>query len=867
MTTQALQVYYTSCKKGLSGYAGFQTRAESSGINLIERREIEAAGLYQAPRNLPPEPDPGTIAEQFPKVFKTVTLSSGRTAIVRSCYSGRDYSGRWGNYFAHTLVLDGGLDGRWPIDAYGWRRWVEILPSGAEEREPEPLPPVSMGDVAAGDFFSFDNLKVFLQEDNSRHDFLSRMLCAVFCRAVDSRSLVIREDSDLAAANWVACIQKAFPAACHKILTCCTFQFDPRNCQAINATLGETDFLFDETERKYQFYVFDFVKGLHSDVSENGIEYARTVSGWMASNPRRLEQFHEFAALFDVVEIGSDLIHLLRLSRLDKGEKICLAPPDIAAIVQFVAAHTRSDALERVLSATAELTGAIGGSATPEEWAIVLRYLAAGARSTGDVEISRRACAAWIQAFDELVIRQQRDDAAVVQLRSEVESAIGDSKPMALAFLADEHLDALFNLVSSLSPQTLRVLLSETARSCRELHPGPGYSCPQIKRLVRAALACDIDDLTCFFEPHLGDSEALDYLVAHMMTATGKDAREGAAVSLRPPDRLIAIGRSLGTALTGADPAVRAKLIRRLARREQFGDVLFGEWEAFIERSPDRMLAHESYERNMLTADSELPAGVWDKIAGRLLDMLDSASVGKQARVWVMSGRCAACSPTLAARVLSLAADAVGFAPEDQDSERLASEIEQELGRRKMKPDLKRVSLRRAVSAVIAEPPNTHGLKAMLRGADPRSYEEFAGRVLPVLLGRAGTVKLHRQAVVSFAVEPHVEAFRTIYAGALASRARNRFDETDRAALSFWMNPGVSRAKDDPVFMALRQPMVEILAERLAAVPKKMRAEIFADLKRHGEKQKEDHADWDAFFKRVEAKQPSLFSFKWPFKR
>jgi hypothetical protein len=67
--------------------------------------------------------------------------------------------------------------------------------------------------------------------------------------------------------------------------------------------------------------------------------------------------------------------------------------------------------------------------------------------------------------------------------------------------------------------------------------------------------------------------------------------------------------------------------------------------------------------------------------------------------------------------------------------------------------------------------------------------------------------------------------------------------------------------------MALRQPMVEILADRLADVPKKMHAEIVADLKRHCEKLKEDTADWDAFFKRVEAKRPSLFSLKWPFKR
>ena len=122
-----LQLHYTSSRYGLSGHPGFQTRAISSAVRPEEQRMIERMGIYQPPRDCPVEPNREQINELFPVAYRSAYLETGRLALVRSVYVGQDYTGRWGNYFAHAILFDKLPKAYWPVDLYEWEGWINGL--------------------------------------------------------------------------------------------------------------------------------------------------------------------------------------------------------------------------------------------------------------------------------------------------------------------------------------------------------------------------------------------------------------------------------------------------------------------------------------------------------------------------------------------------------------------------------------------------------------------------------------------------------------------------------------------------------------------------------------------------------------------
>jgi len=831
----ALQFYYTSCRRGMSGYAGFQTRAESKGLQLDERRELEGKALYQPPRDLPPEPDADSIAGQFPKAFKVVRLSSGRSALIRAVYAGQDYSGRWGNYFAHGLVLDGPLDGQWPIDAYAWPGWVGGLAAGDDDVEPQPLPAVPQCDVGGGTDFALDELKTFLGESEGRPDVLSRMLCAVFRRASDSRSVVIRERLELDAVYWVACVQKAFPPACQRELTCSTFQFDPRSSLAVNATIGETDFLFDEGERKYQFYVFDFVTGRHSDVPVEHAEYARAISAWMASDPQRLRGYHDFAALFDYHDIGPELLHILRLYRLEGGEQVALTTPELHAILEFVSARARPAAFARVLGAVGDVTRSLDPAAPPEDWALVIRFLADGAASTGEAEHRARACQAWVDAFDHFVVGERRGEDVVLSLRGEVEKKLGrDAGDMAQAFLSDAHLDWMWEHVTGLPGRSLGVVMTEVERSCRQLEREPTYQAQEVRSLIEAVLCRNPGrppDLQWAFVPYRSQVEGLLSVVEHVVAVLGEQVRDGATSQETWETACRAVGRSLAAVFVPGSDGLRFKLLNRMKVDDRLAGVLLGEWQAAIDRATDKVEAHAFYERNILSDDSKFAVVMRDEMAAALLDTLPRENQRRQARHWIESGRCRRLSDEVASTVLALASQDVKLSPEDQASEQLAGQISQELSARRLRLDPDRLELRAAACRAVSEPDGTNGLRDIVRRADPGAYAEFVGVVLPRLLTGTDTPGGHRKVVLSMAIDTHLRAFAEAYASFLTQRPNDRFDQVDVAAIVFWLRLGESDSAW-PVLGRLRKPAIEAMASRLGSMRGRTRSKADAHLEK-----------------------------------
>lgn len=860
----ALQFYYTSCRRGLSGYAGFQTRAESSGLQLDERRQLEGKALYQPPRDLPPEPDADAIAGQFPKAFKAVWLLSGRAALIRSTYAGQDYSGRWGNYFAHGLVIDGPLGDLWTIDAYAWPGWVDRLGEESEDADPVALPEVPIAEIGGSSDFAFEELQTFLGEGDSRPRSLAQMLNAVFRATQDSRSLVIREQSEMDGVYWIACVLKAFPCACQRDLSFSTYQFDPRSALRINATNGATDFLFDEAERKYQFYMFDFVTGLHSDVTDENPEYASQIAEWMASTPQRLYGFHEFATLFECGQIGGHLVQLLRLYRIASGDRLMLATRDLYAILAFVNEHAKPAAFARVLLALGDVTRSLDANATLNDWVMIIRFLANGAASAGGDEHRSRVCRTWVDAFDHFVFAKRQEEAQVVALRGEVEAKLGSHAiEVARAFLTDEHLDWMWQHAPHLSAKSLSVIMNEVIGACRQIRLEPAYESQEVRSLLESVLSARPGrppDLAWAFAPFRSDVIGLSSLVEHVLALLEEQIREGAAPREVEEAASRAVGRSLAAVLGPESDGLRYRVINHLKLEEKFTNVLVGEWEEAMSRANDRVESHARYERNVLLDESAFALKMRGEFAATLVTSLPPEQQRRQARQWVESGGCKCLSDAVARTVLSFATEDVKLPPDDAASDRLALKIQKELNTRGLRIDSDRLELRAAARRVLAERGRTADQIEVVGRADAASYREFVGVVLPRLLAAIDTPDGHRNMLTSIFVEAHRQVFARAYDECLGQRPKDRFERADVAALVFWLRLSKSDAAWSTL-QRLKKPALEVMAVRLGAVRGKARSVAEANLEQLAAQwEPAQRRELQTFLDRAEELRPSLLS-------
>jgi GTPase-associated protein 1, N-terminal domain type 2/GTPase-associated protein 1, C-terminal domain/GTPase-associated protein 1, middle domain len=98
------QLYYTSCQSGLAGYGGYQFNAVTPGVSPVVMREVEDRTVYEPPRRLLADPYPDE-PEAYPVAFSHgISEATGAALTTHVVFTGADYSGRPGNYFAHALV-------------------------------------------------------------------------------------------------------------------------------------------------------------------------------------------------------------------------------------------------------------------------------------------------------------------------------------------------------------------------------------------------------------------------------------------------------------------------------------------------------------------------------------------------------------------------------------------------------------------------------------------------------------------------------------------------------------------------------------------------------------------------------------------
>ena len=285
-----LELHYTSAEQGLGGSPGFQFVQLSADLDPGICRQVESLLAYEPPRTAPSQPTLAEIAD-FPIALSYTLLAGGAAVLCNTAYTGTDYSGRFGNFYAHALYLPDGpgdLGDILPIDAWASASW--------RTRPPAVGLPAGQH-IEPGRTITRDTLLAFTSQ---RRDQLAAVLTDImnsFGR--HGPQVVLVEDDAAAVALWIAAACRSLPRALAQRLTFITYTRRPYQAsQQVIGIMPGADFSFTYTELTSQYRVHA-PTGQSSPAAEPMTWAATTAAIWQAGKPELFD-----AAYADVTVPG-----------------------------------------------------------------------------------------------------------------------------------------------------------------------------------------------------------------------------------------------------------------------------------------------------------------------------------------------------------------------------------------------------------------------------------------------------------------------------------------------------------------------------------------------------------------------------------
>lgn len=403
---KVLQLIYTSCKKGLSPGAGFQTYSMSEGISEEERREIERYGLYVPPTNLPTQPGPEEIETLFPVALRFFRLKSGRYGICQSKYIGRDYSGRYGNYFCHALIPENGHFPVYPIQFYHSPLFRDHLSQEETQVNVTP-PPLPILDLEAAEGTScpeihLDQVLEFI--NNTRIEQVKELVSAAITYDETHRSLIL-SDSSANIPYWIAALQMAFPLELAHNLTFATYIHDPAGMNTMISGVPRegSRFAFSETQRNFENYIFDF-EHPGTPVMDKEYDFSKNIDLGYTISKESLVEFHQFINLFDFNRINKELdsiSHLFQVSRVGLDD---LTTGQILAAVEFANQYASPGVLSQLADSFLQILDGLTSNVDFKSAEIITKFLFKIARQSPEKRHLETAYTFFFQALDHLII-------------------------------------------------------------------------------------------------------------------------------------------------------------------------------------------------------------------------------------------------------------------------------------------------------------------------------------------------------------------------------------------------------------------------------------------------------------------------------
>ncbi|GAA1995514.1 GTPase-associated protein 1-related protein [Catenulispora subtropica] len=234
------QLYFTSSERGHGPVAGYRFNALSPGASAEAQRDVHALVGYRPPRSqaFPAGPDE---LRQCPVNLCFRPGISGSPAILANVeYVGRDFSGGFGNFFAHAFAagtaadLAEGLGGRLPIET--WRSPVWVRSQSPDLTLPPYSGPLPRGGVTPA------AVEAFL----AGHPLADRLPLLVTAVAAAQAGwgppvLLVETDSDRVAL-WIGAVSYLLPPRAAETLAFATYTAEPPALAAMHVigTVPET---------------------------------------------------------------------------------------------------------------------------------------------------------------------------------------------------------------------------------------------------------------------------------------------------------------------------------------------------------------------------------------------------------------------------------------------------------------------------------------------------------------------------------------------------------------------------------------------------------------------------------------------------
>jgi hypothetical protein len=271
------QALYTSCERGVvPGRSGFQFNAITPGTPPAVQQTIERLCGYLLPRNLEGAlrdaveagGDGASVVAASPRAFQYRRTADGLFAIGSVVYAGRDYSGRFGNVFAHFLFTDDPAEMArvHPIelwDAVGWRTEpIEESELPALETQPLRMPHTPPGvrppGVSAPTSESHGEASVAA---GAPTDEGTALLASAFQALLDPRRQrrVLVVDRPEYVAGSIRRLDRILPACLREELTFITYTGDPgsaTDCIVVGTTGEAPRLQLGSPSVRFSFRVF-----------------------------------------------------------------------------------------------------------------------------------------------------------------------------------------------------------------------------------------------------------------------------------------------------------------------------------------------------------------------------------------------------------------------------------------------------------------------------------------------------------------------------------------------------------------------------------------------------------------------------------
>jgi GTPase-associated protein 1, N-terminal domain type 2/GTPase-associated protein 1, C-terminal domain/GTPase-associated protein 1, middle domain len=325
-----LQLYYTSCERGLSGYAGFQFNAVTAGVDARLMRQVEQLTGYERPRDVEPGAEPVDLCHRFDD-------ATGVAVTAQVVYAGLDPSGRPGNYFAHALATtDPGhdLDGLRPVELWGSPVWDTRPVDGTE------LPPLD-GPPTGGPIDRF-TVSDHLDAVPGATELLARLLTAAVEAGAGGRPVVLRGATSEHNALWIAAVTYLLDDDAARRVSFATYTRRADRCRAsLIGTVPDPESDAATAALGGGYVVFDLVDGRHSAVEPHPAAHLLAAAGPLRA-PAVWEQAHRFAP---AAERSLDAWHpVLAAVHLLDGLEPALPPADLEVVASWLAETVRGPA-------------------------------------------------------------------------------------------------------------------------------------------------------------------------------------------------------------------------------------------------------------------------------------------------------------------------------------------------------------------------------------------------------------------------------------------------------------------------------------------------------------------------------------------